>query len=44
MNTQVENVTLVDQTFCPFEIGTEGYATDPCCNDTLKVFFFEHKY
>ena len=39
MNTQVESVTLVDQTFCHYESGTQGYADDPCCNFTLKVFF-----
>ena len=48
MNTSVENVTLVDQTFCRFETGTAEWFDDPCCNEEIEVFiltiliFFEY--
>ena len=42
MNTAIENVTLVDQTFCPYEPDTPEVLAEPCCNPSLLVanFFF----
>ena len=37
MNTQVENVTLVDQSFCQYELGTEEYEKSPCCAVTAEA-------
>ena len=37
MNTQLANVTLVEQTFCRYEPGTTAWEEDPCCNPNLRV-------
>eukprot|EP00008_Paramoeba_atlantica_P010747 CAMPEP_0201480978 /NCGR_PEP_ID=MMETSP0151_2-20130828/5324_1 /ASSEMBLY_ACC=CAM_ASM_000257 /TAXON_ID=200890 /ORGANISM="Paramoeba atlantica, Strain 621/1 / CCAP 1560/9" /LENGTH=1727 /DNA_ID=CAMNT_0047862983 /DNA_START=164 /DNA_END=5347 /DNA_ORIENTATION=+ len=37
MGTSVENVTLVDQTFCRHGVDTQEYLDDPCCNTVLRV-------
>ena len=42
MKTQVENITLVDQTSCRYELEDPLWNDDPCCNKHLQVcdFFF----
>ena len=37
MNTHIDNITLVDQTFCRYEPNTDEYENDPCCNSFLLV-------
>ena len=37
MNTQVEEVTLIDQIYCQYEVGTPEYDNDACCNLALLV-------
>ena len=38
MDTSIENVTLVEQTFCQYERDTLEWDEDPCCNRDLRVF------